>query len=325
MAAGKTLGTNTEALASDMNTIGQWGTHAARPATGSVVAGSFYYETDTKKLFQEQNGSWVDVSGADLSTANAAVGDVVDGKTFFSVAQPRKTGTMAVRTLNFANDTVLAGYYAATTLSVVDADLDVVKIKKGITIFGFLGTYQAEPVLSEVYNDALAAGASYTPGNAGIYQSAGDNTSFIYPEFNSAKIGWKGPGDRVGAPYCYMGHWVSDGTNARVRNVSGAEKDVRVVRWYLDTFTYSRSYDEDLAATTGYTPAVAGYYSYGGESNQLGYQYNFAAPGWKSARDTCLAYTVQLLIVPTADADQRFYNADVGALNLCLLRAVPSA
>lgn len=59
MAAGKTLAANERPLASDINTIFQWGTLAARPITDNVTAGSLYYTTDTKILYQEQNGSWV--------------------------------------------------------------------------------------------------------------------------------------------------------------------------------------------------------------------------------------------------------------------------
>ena len=51
------------------------------------------------------------------------------------------TGTLITRTLSDASNTVAAGYYAATTLSAVDADLAVGNIKSGTTIFGFLGTY----------------------------------------------------------------------------------------------------------------------------------------------------------------------------------------
>lgn len=58
MAAGKTLVQNEKILASDINTIFQWGTLVARPATGNVTAGSFYYTIDTKILYQEQNGTW---------------------------------------------------------------------------------------------------------------------------------------------------------------------------------------------------------------------------------------------------------------------------
>ena len=48
-------------------------------------------------------------------------------------------GTIATRTLSPANDTVAAGYYAATTLHAEDADLAVGNIVAGKTIFGFAG------------------------------------------------------------------------------------------------------------------------------------------------------------------------------------------
>lgn len=44
------------------------------------------------------------------------------------------------KTLSAANETVEEGYYAATTLSAVDADLAVGNIKKDTIIFGFTGT-----------------------------------------------------------------------------------------------------------------------------------------------------------------------------------------
>jgi len=68
------------------------------------------------------------------------------------------------RTLNPANDTVQEGYYAATTLSAVDADLAVGNIKSGVTIFGFLGTFTetlaediVDSVISAVTQDATSA------------------------------------------------------------------------------------------------------------------------------------------------------------------------
>jgi hypothetical protein len=56
---------------------------------------------------------------------------------------------MVTRTLSAANETVDAGYYAATTLSAVDADLAVGNIKSGITIFGFLGTHSGGVIVIE--------------------------------------------------------------------------------------------------------------------------------------------------------------------------------
>lgn len=109
MGVGKTVITNEQALASDINSMAGWGAIGARPNTEDVLAGSFYYDTTNSILYQEQNGSWVAV--------------------------------LQVKTLSAANEVVAAGYYAATTLSAVDADLAVGNIKKGVVIFGFTGTY----------------------------------------------------------------------------------------------------------------------------------------------------------------------------------------
>ncbi len=79
-------------------------------------------------------------NGVDISDADAGVGEVLSPKTFYAVALPRKTGIMATRTLNAANETVDAGYYAATTLSAVDGDLASGNIRATITIFGFAGS-----------------------------------------------------------------------------------------------------------------------------------------------------------------------------------------
>lgn len=78
----------------------------------------------------------------DVSDADAAVGDVKDPKTFYSVAAPRKTGTMPTVALDPALNAYPAGYHAgAASLTAVDADLAVGNIKSGVTIFGVLGTY----------------------------------------------------------------------------------------------------------------------------------------------------------------------------------------
>ncbi len=60
--------------------------------------------------------------------------------------------TVTAQTLSAANDTVTAGYYGATTLHAVDADLAAVNIKTGVNIFGFTGTYD-----TEVGNPVVAA------------------------------------------------------------------------------------------------------------------------------------------------------------------------
>ncbi len=95
----------------------------------------------------------------EIGAADAAVTDVKAPRTFFSVTGGIKTGTMATVALDPANSTVNAGYYAATTLQAVDADLAVGNIKSGVTIFGFLGTY-----LSTLSQDLVASAVSADTG-----------------------------------------------------------------------------------------------------------------------------------------------------------------
>jgi hypothetical protein len=91
-----------------------------------------------------------DIADADLTIAEAPT-----GKKFYAVSGGVKTGT-GTKTLSAANDTVDAGYYAATTLSAVDADLAAGNIKAGETIFGVLGTYETPILGSAVAADVLA-------------------------------------------------------------------------------------------------------------------------------------------------------------------------
>jgi len=50
------------------------------------------------------------------------------------------------KTLSNANDTVAAGYYAATTLSAVDTDLATASIKSGVTVFGIAGAATVQDI-----------------------------------------------------------------------------------------------------------------------------------------------------------------------------------
>ncbi len=160
------------------------GLAAARPGNGAAL-GWLYYATDSGAFsegfptgwatlyFQASPGvatvpsgfgpntvdSWEVTDYQDLgtgvqSTGDAAVTDVMSGKTFSSALLNDATGTLATRTLSAANDTVTAGYYAATTLHAVDADLATGNIKAGITIFGIAGTTS---VVDTASGDAVAA------------------------------------------------------------------------------------------------------------------------------------------------------------------------
>lgn len=135
---------------------------ALNPAS-NVVPQGFYAATT------------LDAVDADLAAAN-----IKDTVTIFGiagtydheaanpvVAARMKTGDVAfvngakitgngTKTLDPANDTVAAGYYAATTLHAVDADLATANIKAGVTIFGIAGKVEVVDT-TEAGNPAVAA------------------------------------------------------------------------------------------------------------------------------------------------------------------------
>ncbi|MCP4696819.1 MAG: DUF1566 domain-containing protein [Gammaproteobacteria bacterium] len=74
----------------------------------------------------------------DTTAGTAATGDILTGKTAF-VTGSLVTGSMSTQTLSNASAAVSAGYYAATTLNAVDADLAAGNIKSGENIFGVAG------------------------------------------------------------------------------------------------------------------------------------------------------------------------------------------
>jgi len=85
-------------------------------------------------------------------SGDATAGDILSGKIAW-IDGSAVTGTIATRTLSAANDTVSAGYYAATTLSAVDADLATGNIKSGVTVFGIAGNSN---VVNTTTGDAVA-------------------------------------------------------------------------------------------------------------------------------------------------------------------------
>ncbi|MEI7527810.1 MAG: hypothetical protein WCK76_02595, partial [Elusimicrobiota bacterium] len=70
--------------------------------------------------------------------------------------------TGAKQALDPANDTVNAGYYAATTLHDVDTDLAVGNIKPGVNIFGSTGTCTSDA--NATAGDILATQTAYVNG-----------------------------------------------------------------------------------------------------------------------------------------------------------------
>ncbi|MDA2936074.1 DUF1566 domain-containing protein [Patescibacteria group bacterium AH-259-L05] len=75
----------------------------------------------------------------DTVVDDATASEIKNGFEAWTKAGSLLTGTMPIQTLSATSDTVNAGYYDATTLSDVDADLITSNIKSGITIFGVSG------------------------------------------------------------------------------------------------------------------------------------------------------------------------------------------
>ncbi len=116
----------------------------------------------------------------DIADANLTVAEAPTGKTFYAVTGSVKTGT-GTKTLDPANDTVAAGYYAATTLSAVDADLAVGNIKSGAVVFGFTGTYLSTPAedMTGSTIDATAAPTSLTSYKKSTSIAAGGDLDVV--------------------------------------------------------------------------------------------------------------------------------------------------
>lgn len=88
--------------------------------------------------------------------SGASAGDVLSGKTYWGLtsgAWGKKTGTLPTATLSASSTAVSAGYYAATTLPAVDADLASGNIKSGVNLFGVAGKTE---VVDTTTGDAAA-------------------------------------------------------------------------------------------------------------------------------------------------------------------------
>lgn len=101
------------------------------------------------KIIGEVIDDLAKINGADIITAgDAVVGEVKTGSTFYAGSSTLLTGN-GTQTLNAANDTVNAGYYAATTLHDVDADLAEANIADGVEIFGITGILVAGAIVHD--------------------------------------------------------------------------------------------------------------------------------------------------------------------------------
>ena len=150
-----------EEIYQKVNAFGQFQTLSA---TTTVVNAGYYAATNLAAVDPDlatgniRGGTTIfGVAGktevVDTTSGDAMASDLLLGKRAW-VDGVEITGNIATRTLSAANDTVSAGYYAATTLSTVDSDLATANIKGGTTIFGVAGKIE---VMDTTSGDATAS------------------------------------------------------------------------------------------------------------------------------------------------------------------------
>lgn len=254
-------------------------------------------------------------AGTDVADADAAVGDVKDPKTFYAVAPPKKTGTMATVTIVAANDNYPTGYHAgdAGGLDAIDPNLAVANIKSGVTIFGKAGSViQQGTETVEKYADAVMAfAATYTPAASGIFFSVGSTAGVVIEYFSTLAGVWEIPGGGWSLSGFLGAMAIGDGTNFRIRNATGGVYEYCLMRQYYSTGTYERARDEQLADGTSWTPAVSGLFACGAE-NKLGrpqIQIQKTTAGWSFAYETATTTQQPLAIVPGDGTNLRVINA----------------
>jgi len=142
---------------------GAWANPSQSPITNGTVVVVYNSTQAGTRLYVRSNGAWanLDTASSPSLTGTAVVGEVKTGSTFYKDDYTKLTGN-GTQTLSAANETVNAGYYAATTLSAVDSDLATGNVKEGVTVFGFAGTYAGVPATSDTDETEQAQGTAST-------------------------------------------------------------------------------------------------------------------------------------------------------------------
>ena len=142
------------------------GTLATRTlsATTTAVSAGYYVATDLTAVDADLAGANVrsgvtlfgvagDPDVVDTSSGTATSGELLAGRKAW-VDGAEVTGTLATRTLSATSTAMSAGYYAATDLATVDADLAGANVRAGVTLFGISGDLD---VVDTSSGDATAA------------------------------------------------------------------------------------------------------------------------------------------------------------------------
>ncbi|MDO8468229.1 MAG: hypothetical protein Q7S29_00525, partial [Candidatus Peribacter sp.] len=178
-----------------------------------------------------------------IPTIDAA--KVLSGTTYLGVA-----GSIATRTLSAANDTVSAGYYAATTLSAVDSDLIIGNIMTGVTLFGVTGTgtsrnYPGSGWTPNPSGDgstdltqAACAGASgwywFEDGNGDGDSTDPEDGVCVQGTHQAAAGSWNGDESTTERDNTYIAAYTCSGnfpTNGTVATYSGSGAGVADTTW----------------------------------------------------------------------------------------------
>ncbi len=235
-----------------------------------------------------------------LGDADAAVGEVLSPRTFYSVAVPKKTGAMPTVALAVGNNAYPTGYHAgAASLQAIDANLAVGNIKSGVNVFGYVGTViQQGTETIEKYADAtIAAGVTYTPAASGIFFSMGRSGGAIVfgiQYYSTVAGGWY---SAVQGNNFMGSSAIGNGVNFRIVNSDVGDREYCLMRHYYSTGTYERNKDEQLASLTAYTPAVSGFFAdaeqvYAGVELQI----NMTTAGWSLAQEGANGYPLTIVI-----------------------------
>ena len=146
---------------------GTLATQTLNPASNNVLAG--YYNATTLSAVDADLAAGniavstvvFGVTGTYTSDATATAAQILASQTAY-VNGVKLTGTLATQTLNPASNNVLAGYYNATTLSAVDADLAAGNIAVSTVVFGVTGTYTSDATATAAH--ILASDTAYVNG-----------------------------------------------------------------------------------------------------------------------------------------------------------------
>lgn len=230
-------------------------------------------------------------------------------------------GVQVKQVLDAANEVVDPGVFDATTLSAVDADLQAGNIKLAVDIFGFVGTHAGGGVetIELESNGILAAAATYVPTDSGIYAGSRSLSSIFVDYYSTALTAWYPP--RGNGGFRYDGFTaISDGANFRVRS-GDANNEYTLFRDFLDSGTYERESDREVAGAATYTPADSGFFAFATQANCVP-EANFSGAGWRDWYESSAAIGYRPLTIMIGEgANFRVKNTGGVAKRVVLMRA----